>query len=135
MNFKLELTKVDHEKDSVTVNGMKMTVSYFTGIVLPTMLNGMHSADAAMVELCEVLQDHGFNLNQTVGPDAAKHFQYLKDAEAIKLRERQKLAADAAARCHVDTPEEIAAYHAEKKAKQARIAAQLRGSRVGGGHF
>ncbi|GEM_PF-4019947 len=43
MNFKIELTKVDHEKDAVTVNGMRMTVSYFTGIVVPTMINGMHS--------------------------------------------------------------------------------------------
>ena len=135
MNFKIELTKVDHEKDLVTVNGMKMTVSYFTGIVVPTMINGMHSADAAMVELCEVLQDHGFNLSQTVGPDAAQHFQYLKDAEAIKLRERQKLAADAAARCHVDTPEEIAAYHAEKQKRIAETIARIRGGRVGGGHF
>lgn len=135
MNFKIELSDVDHDKQFLKLNGMKLTMSYFVGIVLPSLLNGVHSADAVMVELAGTLQSQGFNLPQTIGHEAAQHYQRLKDAETQRKAEQQKLIDEAAARCHVDTPEEIAAYHAEKQKRIAETVARIRGGRVGGGHF
>lgn len=135
MNIKIELSDVDHDKQSLKLNGMKMTMSYFVGIVLPSLLNGVHSSDAVMVELAGNLQSHGFNLPQTIGHEAAQHYQRLQDAEAQLKAAQQKLMEAAAARCHVDTPEEIAAYHAEKQKRIAETLARVRGGRVGGGHF
>lgn len=135
MKFNITLNKIDHDKQSIEVNGLKMPMAYFTGALLPSLLASCHPSDEHVVALVREMHTGGFNIPSVLGFEYADAAQRVIEQERAVKAEQDRFAKEAAARCHVDTPEEIAAYHAEKQKRIAETLNRVRGGRVGNGHF
>lgn len=120
--------------DSVEVSGQPLTRSYAETIMLPMLITGCAKDFTKAAVILKQFHEAGLSLKSVPVTQVNYYFQTLEEQRQVQAH-RQRDAEAHAARCRVQTPQDIAERKAERLAKEATIRAHFASlrSQQGGG--